>query len=469
MIRTTHTARYLFATILFLSFVLYNCSDSSAQSFTLSGTQRILIILDASGSMAAKWQSKSRFELAKEILISITDSIYKSNKNIEFGLRVLGYQSHKDLNNCMDSKLVVPFGKNNTDRLKSSLDNITPKGQTPLAYSLLQATKDFPKDSISGHSIIIITDGIETCKGNACEASMKLSEKRISVKPYIVGLGISDSMINFYKCVGQVVNANDEQDLNGVIRAAIKQALNKTTLQLNLLNANGQPLETNIAFTLYDHVTHKVRYQFIHRLDLLNNPDTLLIDPKGIYDLTVHSIPEVRKENIELSPGRHNIIAIDAPQGTLYLEYEGVKSSSLNSVQCIIRKAGSPQILYVQDIGTSTQYLIGKYDLEVLTLPRLYVYDLTIAQSSVTTQKVSVPGYLQINTTEPAVVSVFNMQNEKMNLVHDFHSVTGNQNLNLQPGNYKVIYRPDKGRKASKTKSISIKIEPTKTSVVNIR
>jgi Ca-activated chloride channel family protein len=313
--------------------------------------------------MAAKWQSKSRFELAKEILISITDSIYKSNKNIEFGLRVLGYQSHKDLNNCMDSKLVVPFGKNNTDRLKSSLDNITPKGQTPLAYSLLQATKDFPKDSISGHSIIIITDGIETCKGNACEASMKLSEKRISVKPYIVGLGISDSMINFYKCVGQVVNANDEQDLNGVIRAAIKQALNKTTLQLNLLNANGQPLETNIAFTLYDHVTHKVRYQFIHRLDLLNNPDTLLIDPKGIYDLTVHSIPEVRKENIELSPGRHNIIAIDAPQGTLYLEYEGVKSSSLNSVQCIIRKAGSPQILYVQDIGTSTQYLIGKYDL----------------------------------------------------------------------------------------------------------
>jgi Ca-activated chloride channel family protein len=392
--------------------------------------------------MAAKWQSKSRFELAKEILISITDSIYKSNKNIEFGLRVLGYQSHKDLNNCMDSKLVVPFGKNNTDRLKSSLDNITPKGQTPLAYSLLQATKDFPKDSISGHSIIIITDGIETCKGNACEASMKLSEKRISVKPYIVGLGISDSMINFYKCVGQVVNANDEQDLNGVIRAAIKQALNKTTLQLNLLNANGQPLETNIAFTLYDHVTHKVRYQFIHRLDLLN---------------------------IELSPGRHNIIAIDAPQGTLYLEYEGVKSSSLNSVQCIIRKAGSPQILYVQDIGTSTQYLIGKYDLEVLTLPRLYVYDLTIAQSSVTTQKVSVPGYLQINTTEPAVVSVFNMQNEKMNLVRDFHTVTGNQNLNLQPGNYKVIYRPDKGRKASKTKSISIKIEPTKTSVVNIR
>jgi hypothetical protein len=159
LIRTTHTARYLFATILFLSFVLYNCPDSSAQSFTASGTQRILIILDASGSMAAKWQSKSRFELAKEILISITDSIYKSNKNIEFGLRVLGYQSHKDLNNCMDSKLVVPFGKNNTDRLKSSLDNICFRRQriflkiqyrgTPLLSLLMESKR--VKETLARH------------------------------------------------------------------------------------------------------------------------------------------------------------------------------------------------------------------------------------------------------------------------------------------------------------------------------
>jgi Ca-activated chloride channel family protein len=419
--------------------------------------------------MNAKWQKQSRYELAKTILVTITDSIYNTNKNIEFGLRVLGHQYHKDLNNCTDSKLEVPFGKNNSAQIKAVLDKISPKGQTPLAYSLLQAALDFPKDSVAGHSIIIITDGIETCKGNACDAARQLAEKRISVRPYIVGLGISDTMLNFYKCVGTVINAKEENEFGNIISAAVKQALNKTTTQINLLNSNGEPLETNIAYTLYDHSSHKVRYQFIHRLDAKNNPDTILIDPKGIYDIVVHSIPEVRKENIELSAGKHNIIALDVPQGILSLEFEGQKLSTLNALQCIIRRAGSPHILYVQDVGTQNTYLTGKYDLEILTLPRIYMNDVVISQSKITVQKISVPGYLQINTSEAGVASVFIKQNEKMTLVHDFHTITGNQNISLQPGHYSVMYRPDKGKKASRTKSMTVKIEAAKTTVLSLR
>jgi Ca-activated chloride channel family protein len=461
-----------FITKLAVSLVILIASlftNAEAQNLYNPKTQRILIILDASSSMNAKWQKQSRFELAKTILVSLTDSIYKTNKNIEFGLRVLGHQYHKDLNNCTDSKLEVPFGKNNSPQIKAVLDKISPKGQTPLAYSLFQAAVDFPKDSMAGHSIIIITDGIETCKGNACDAAKQLAEKRISVRPYIVGLGISDTMLNFYKCVGTVVNAKEESELGNIINAAVKQALNKTTTQINLLNSNGEPLETNVAFTLYDHTTHKERYQYVHRLDPKNNPDTIVIDPKGLYDIVVHSIPEVRKENIELSAGKHNIIAMDVPQGILSLEYEGQKLSTLNAVQCIIRRADSPHILYVQDVGSQNNYLVGKYDLEVLTLPRIYVSNIIINQSKTTVQKISVPGYLQINTSETGVASVFMRQNEKMILVHDFHAITSNQNIALQPGNYILMYRPDKGKKASRTKSFSVKIEAAKTTAVNFR
>lgn len=419
--------------------------------------------------MNAKWQKQSRFELATAILTNLTDSIYRVNKNVEFGLRVLGHQYHKDLNNCTDSKLEVPFGKNNTQQFKNVLSKIAPKGQTPLAYSLMQAANDFPKDSLAGHSIIIITDGIETCKGDACEAAKMLTEKRISVRPYIIGLGISDTMLNFYKCVGTVVNAKEENDLSGIIGAAVNQALNKTSVQLNLLNTNGEPLETNVAFTLYDHSSGKVRYQYIHRLDNRNNPDTLFIDPKGIYDLTVHTIPEVRKTNIELSAGKHNIIAVDAPQGTLSLELEGTKLNSMSAVQCIVRRAGSPHILFVQDVGSKADYLVGSYDLEILTLPRIYLNDVKILQSKITTQKISVPGFLMLTVSEPGVASIFLKSNEKMKLVHDFHSITTNQNIALQPGNYILMYRPDKGKKASKTKSISFKIEAAKNTMLNLR
>src|SRR4029079_9503681 len=110
------------------------------------------------------------------------------------------HQYPKSENNCKDSKLEVPFAKNNAAQFKAALNRIVPKGQTPIAYSLLQAANDFPKDTLAIHSIVLITDGIETCNGNACEAAKQLAAKRIAVKPFIVGLGISEANIKFYEC-----------------------------------------------------------------------------------------------------------------------------------------------------------------------------------------------------------------------------------------------------------------------------
>ena len=39
----------------------------------------------------------------------------------------------------------------------------------------------------------------------------------------------------------------------------------------------------------------------------------------------------------------------------------------------IIRKADDMQTLNVQTVESTDKYIIGKYDLEILTLPRMYV------------------------------------------------------------------------------------------------
>ena len=56
---------------------------------------RILFVLDVSGSMKEKWGEKTKFETAKELLCKLIDSVEKKNPNVEFAVRAFGYQFSK--------------------------------------------------------------------------------------------------------------------------------------------------------------------------------------------------------------------------------------------------------------------------------------------------------------------------------------------------------------------------------------
>ena len=68
-----------------------NTINGIAQSSYKAELTRILFVFDGSGSMLESWQGSTRFEIAKDLLINMVDSIEKSNRNIEFALRIYGY------------------------------------------------------------------------------------------------------------------------------------------------------------------------------------------------------------------------------------------------------------------------------------------------------------------------------------------------------------------------------------------
>ena len=92
---------------------------------------RVLFLLDGSGSMKETWNGRTKFEIARELLEEAIDSIAGENKPVEFGLRVFGHQSPRELKNCEDSRLEVSFGRDNADQVRESLSRIDPKGYTP--------------------------------------------------------------------------------------------------------------------------------------------------------------------------------------------------------------------------------------------------------------------------------------------------------------------------------------------------
>ncbi|MCY7410406.1 MAG: VWA domain-containing protein [Chitinophagales bacterium] len=436
-------------------------------------TTRILFVLDASGSMKGKWNGTAKFELAKNILVNSVDSVAKTNSKVEFALRVFGHQSPRNENNCKDSKLEVAFGKGNAAAISQRLDQLHPQGQTPIQYSLSQSLNDFP-DSIATNAIILITDGNETCGGNICDLAAQMEAKHIALRPFIVGLGLTDSLKKKFECLGNFYDVQNEDMLSSTIRIVISKVLNPTTCQVNLIDAFGNPTTTNVELTLFDHFTHAVRYNFIHTLTAIGIPDTLTLDSKFKYDLEVHSIPKVQKKNIELVAGTHNIIAADVPLGTLELKTE-TSAGTFSSTPCIVRKAGEHEIIYVQDANTQQRYLVGIYDLEILTLPRIIQKNILIEQGKINSIKIPKAGTLMVTPGEAGVASIFIQVTERLEKIYDFpvgihsdKSIKQQQTVNLQPGNYTVVFRPDKGKQSERTKQVSVLIASGKTSSIKL-
>lgn len=453
--------------LLFFLLTLFPAKDIFSQNSYSPRGSRILILLDGSGSMKGKWDNETKFDIAKRLLLHVVDSIEKANPKVEFGLRVFGHQYPRGQMNCTDSKLELPFAKKNFVKLKTILEKIHPQGQTPIAYSLLQALNDFPKDSLSTNSIILITDGIETCNGNPCNVAKEFESRRISLKPFIVGLGIEDSSKHYFDCLGAFYDVTDSYQFTHVMGSVVSQALNNTTVQINLLNAYGAPSETNVSMTLYDHYSRKPRYNYIHTINAQGNPDTLRIDPIGNYDLIVHSIPPVEKKNIELVPGIHNTIALDVPRGELSLDITG-SMANLSPIQCLVRETGKQNILYVQDFNTSQKYLVGDYDLEILTLPRIIKYGVKIEQSKTNSIKIPSPGTLNVVPTQLGVATLFILENNVMKKVYDFYSIKSTASVQVQPGKYIVVFRPDKGKQAILTTKTEVVVYSNKTAQVKL-
>ena len=219
--------------------------------------------------------------------------------------------------------------------------------------------------------------------------------------------------------------------------------------------------------TFYDHATGKLKYNFIHTLNHIGLPDTMTLDPMLNYDLVVHTVPPVRLDSISLTPGSHVTATLSAPQGYLNLKI-GANERIVKNLQAIIRQHGKMQTLCAQGFGETKKYICGKYDIEILTLPRLYLNDVTISQSQTTTIDIPLPGIVVIRKSVNGYGSLFIERNGQLEWVYDLRENVLQETLVLQPGNYQVIYRSKNAERAMYTIENSFTILPGGTSNINL-
>ncbi len=452
-----------------IAFILFVCQSSSfAQTIKEKEkpqpVTRILFVFDASQSMTAMWQNDMKINIARDLLSDLIDSL-NGIPNLQLALRMCGHQKNYPPQDCDDTRLEVPFGPDNANKIKHKLKITSPKGTTPIAMSLAAAENDFTYCENCRNIIILITDGLEECSGDPCAVSQSLQKKGIILKPFIIGIG--KNMKNKFDCVGTYFDASNEKEFRIALNVAISQALNSTTAQVNLLDIYGNPTETNVNVTFYDNYSGVAKYNFIHTMNNKGVPDTLTIDPLPVYNVVAHTIPPVSIDSVRLTPGKHTIIPLDAPQGYLKLKIDE-KAKNIKNLQCIVRKSGDTKTLNVQNFNELEKYIVGKYNIEVLSLPRLYINDVDISQSKTTTIEIPLSGIAVINKSTQGYGSLYVVKDSKMEWIYNLDENNSLETLFLQPGYYKIVFRSKYSTKSQYSVEKSFLIESGATVTVNL-
>ena len=150
--------------------------------------QNVELILDASNSMWGQIQGKAKIAIAKEVLEQIINGL---PDEMNVGLRLYGHRyGLNDKRACQDTELVTPIGLIDKNQLTDAVDAITPRGKTPLVYSVLEGIKDF-KD-LRGGTIVLVSDGVESCDGDITSVAPALKEAGLDLQVNIVGFDIKE-------------------------------------------------------------------------------------------------------------------------------------------------------------------------------------------------------------------------------------------------------------------------------------
>jgi len=180
--------------------------------------KNVMFILDASNSMWAQIDGTPKIKIAKDVL---ADLVRDMPTNTKMGLIAYGHRFDRKLKACDDMELINPIGHFNQHEVANALSFVTPKGQTPIAATLLESRNWLEEQKGQDTTLVLISDGVESCDGDPCAAAKTLSDSNISTKIHVVGFALSAEQSEQIKCIATNGNGKyfDAKDAGSLTKA----------------------------------------------------------------------------------------------------------------------------------------------------------------------------------------------------------------------------------------------------------
>jgi len=343
-----------FGLLLFLVLLLTPLPSFAASTNTL-------FILDASGSMWGQIKGTPKISIAKEVMAKLVPEL---PQNSRVGLIAYGHRRKGD---CGDVETLVALGPDNQQAVLDAVKGLNAKGKTPLTSSVEQAFRMLQQEPDSA-TVILVSDGIESCNANPCKAVAAAKEAGIKFILHTVGFGLSQGESAQLQCMadaggGQYFAANDADQLLKSARKAVQPAGGlKVSATLN-----GTP--GDLLLRVVDAATGKVVHE-----NTLPQPSGLNMSlAEGVYDIYVRpggvsGAAERKLAGIQIKTGEtvEKSLSFDKGRLKLSVTIDGVAVHALVHVE---DPATHAWIYQSSTFGTDTPVTLdlaaGPVDIEV--------------------------------------------------------------------------------------------------------
>ena len=176
----------------------------------------VMFIFDASGSMKRSAGSETRIVAAKR---AFSETLAAMPAGVRTGLIAYGHRKAKD---CSDIEVVSPIGADQPTAQARMVQGFEAIGETPIAAAIDRAGQTMRAFGGQSNSIVLITDGIEECRGDPCAAAAGLKQLGVDVKVHVVGFALGAGESSKLQCVveqtgGRYFDATDVASLRRTV------------------------------------------------------------------------------------------------------------------------------------------------------------------------------------------------------------------------------------------------------------
>ncbi|MBT0956442.1 VWA domain-containing protein [Alphaproteobacteria bacterium KMM 3653] len=144
-----------------------------------------ILVLDASGSMWGQIDGKAKITIAQEVIGGLLTDMPGDQA---LGLTAYGHRRKGD---CNDIETLVLPGGDTRAAIANAVNAIQPKGKTPLSAAVIQAAETL-KYSEEKATVILVSDGKETCEFDPCEVGKQLEQTGVDFTAHVIGFDIAD-------------------------------------------------------------------------------------------------------------------------------------------------------------------------------------------------------------------------------------------------------------------------------------
>jgi Ca-activated chloride channel family protein len=146
--------------------------------------EKVVLVLDVSGSMWGQIDGTAKISIARD---AVKQMVAQWPETREVGLVAYGHRSKGD---CNDIETVLPIAPLDRAKIGSAVERLVPRGKTPLSAAVKHAAEEL-RYTEEKATVILISDGIETCELDPCKVGSELEKLGIDFTAHVIGFDVS--------------------------------------------------------------------------------------------------------------------------------------------------------------------------------------------------------------------------------------------------------------------------------------